>query len=353
MSTYVICEVGQNHNGSMDLARQLIDETDMSIVDQMFERELPHADAVKFTKRDLDEELADSAMQMPYDSPHSFGDTYGEHRAALELSEEQHYELYQYAKEKDLDFVETLCSPGCLDMLRLFEPDRLKVASRDLTNLPLLDRMAETQIPIILSTGMAGPKELDAALEVITNYHDDITILHCLSQYPADYQSINLRTITFLKERYPKFTIGYSDHSIGIMVPVAAVALGAEVIEKHVTLDRSMKGSDHAGALAPEGVWRMMRDIRNAEMMLGEQDMFVSSAVEGAQVKLERSVASRRPIQKGESIEEDHLQLLSPGDGVQWSNRERIVGATAKEDIAENEIIYESMIEKCVNGDPR
>ena len=192
----------------------------------------------------------------------------------------EHFEIYKYTKEKGLDFVETLCGVGCTSMFRYFEPDRLKVASRDLTNLPLLNVLAETKIPIILSTGMGGPKELDDALEVITKHHDDVSILHCLSQYPSDYKNINLLTIPYLKKRYPQYTVGYSDHSIGIVIPVAAVTLGAEIIEKHITLDRNLKGTDQKGSLAIEGIYRMVRDIRNLDVSLGEEKIEIVNSVE-------------------------------------------------------------------------
>jgi len=230
-------------------------------------------------------------------------------------------------------------------MLRLFIPDRLKVASRDLTNLPLLEVMAETKIPIILSTGMTGQKELDDALEIITKYHSNISILHCLSQYPSEYQNINLLSIQFLKEHYAQYTIGYSDHSIGILMPAVAVGMGAEIIEKHITLDRNMKGTDHRGSLEPEGIWRMMRDIRNTEYAIGENALFVSEKVQATRVKLERSIATLRNIASGEIITEDDLHLLSPGDGFKWAEKDRIIGKKAATAIPVNEIIYPEMLE--------
>jgi 3-deoxy-D-glycero-D-galacto-nononate 9-phosphate synthase len=343
--TYIVGEIGQNHNGEIDIAKKIIDLISEPVVDHLFGEKLKPMDAVKFTKRDLKEELSASAMMKPYDSPHSFGKTYGEHRAFLELNDEQHYELYQYAKGKGLDFVETLCAKGCLNLFRYFSPDRLKVASRDLTNLPLLAAMAETKVPVILSTGMGGKQEIDHALGVITKYHSNITILHCLSQYPSEYKNINLNTIPYLKENYPKYTIGYSDHSIGIVVPVAAVVLGAEVIEKHITLDRKMKGTDHEGSLGPEGIYRMVRDIRNIEMAIGEKDIFISDSIQDTKTKLERSVASVRAIAKGELIGESDLHLLSPGDGFKWFERERVIGRRAKTNIPKDEIVYQNMIE--------
>ena len=341
---YIIGEIGQNHNGSVDVAKLIIELISRPIREENFKLDLQPMDAVKLTKRDLREELTDSQMQRPYDSPHSFGKTYGEHRAALELSDEQHFEVYKYAKNKGLDFVETLCSIGCLSILKLFQPDKLKVASRDLTNLPLLAALAETKIPMILSTGMAGNKELDDALDTITKYHSDIAILHCVSQYPTQPHNVNLNSITFLRKKYPQFTIGYSDHTIGISVPVAAVAMGAEIIEKHITLDRRMKGTDQAGSLGPDGLNRMVRDIRLLEMEMGEENIFIADGVDSAKNKLERSVATNKTIQPNQTITDADIHLLSPGDGVKWSDRHSLIGKKAMQQIPANEVIYPNMI---------
>jgi len=343
--TYIIGEIGQNHNGSMDIAKQIIDVAAEPVVEHLFNLDLRRMDAVKLTKRDLKEELTDSAMNRPYESKHSFGRTYGEHREALELSEGQHFELYTYAKERGLDFVETICAVGCLSMLKLFIPDRLKVASRDLTNLPLLSALAETKIPIILSTGMGGKAEIDDAIETISSYHSDIIILHCISEYPAKYNNINLLTIKWMQENYSNFTIGYSDHSIGIDIPLAAVALGSEILEKHITIDREMKGTDQAGSLGPDGIYRMVRDIRCLEMAMGEKMIAVDPTVESARIKLERSIASKRLIRKGEIIQLEDLHLLSPGDGYKWKQRDQLIGKVAVQDIPANEIIYKQLLQ--------
>lgn len=342
--TYVIGEIGQNHNGSVIIAKEIIDRAAQPVIDPLFDRELKPMNAVKLTKRDLSEELSASAMAKPYNSPHSFGATYGEHREALELNDEEHFELYKYAKSKGLDFVETLCAVGCLSMFKYFTPDKLKVASRDLTNLPLLNALAETKVPIILSTGMGGQKELDDALDAITKHHSDISILHCLSQYPSDYKNINLRSIDYLKKNYPNYTIGYSDHSIGIVIPVAAVTMGADIIEKHITLDRQMRGTDQAGSLAPDGVYRMMRDIRNLENAFGEEKMFVDPSVKSAKVKLERSIATKRAMKAGEVITEADLHMLSPGDGFKWADKAKLIGKQLKHDMPADEVIYADMI---------
>lgn len=345
MSTYIIGEIGQNHNGSVDIAKLIVDLVSRPVREEVFGIDLKPMDAVKMTKRDLTEELTDSQMNRPYDSPHSFGRTYGEHRAFLELSNEEHYEVYKHAKALGLDFVETLCSKGCLSLLKLFTPDKLKVASRDLTNLPLLEAMAETKIPMILSTGMAGRKELDDALEVITRYHDRIAILHCVSQYPTHPDNLNLKTITYLKKHYGQYTIGFSDHTIGIAAPVVAVGMGAEIIEKHVTIDRRMKGTDQQGSLGPDGVNRMIRDIRIAERWWGKEELYIDPAVAAAKVKLERSIATRRDLHPGDVITEEDIHLLSPGDGYKWAERGSVVGHRVKNFIPRNEIVYPKDVE--------
>jgi sialic acid synthase len=341
---YIIGEIGQNHNGSVDIAKLIVDIAARKVKDDLFGLDLKPMDAVKLTKRDLKEELSASQMAAPYNSPHSFGKTYGEHRAFLELSDEQHFEIYKHAKSLGLEFVETLCAIGCLSLLKLFRPDKLKVASRDLTNLPLLNALAETKIPIILSTGMAGKKELDDALEIITKHHSNISILHCVSQYPTHPQNTNLKSITYLLKNYSQYVIGYSDHTIGISAPVAAVAIGAKIIEKHITLDRKMKGTDQAGSLGIDGIYRMVRDIRILEMSLGKEEIFIDPSVQSAKIKLERSIAANKDLPVGHVITENDLHLLSPGDGFKWIEKDKVIGATVKVVIKKDEIIYKDQL---------
>ena len=339
-STYIIGEIGQNHNGSVDIAKLLTELVARPIKEDDFGIDIQPINAVKLTKRDLSEELSSSQMNRPYDNPNSFGKTYGAHRQFLELSDEAHFEVYKYAKSLGLDFVETLCAKGCLSMLRLFTPDRLKVASRDLTNLPLLEALAETRIPIIISTGMAVKKELDEALAVITKYHDNIAILHCVSQYPTEPDNLNLLTIRYLQKHYGQYTIGFSDHTIGIAAPIVAVGMGAKIIEKHITIDRGMKGTDQKGSLGPDGVRRMVRDIRLAEHWMGTEDLYIDRSVAASKVKLERSIASNKDLEVGHIITEDDIHMLSPGDGFKWAERTQLIGKTLKTAVPKNEIIY-------------
>jgi len=340
MGTYIIGEIGQNHNGSVELAKVIIDLASREIKDEVFGSTLKGMDAVKLTKRDLNQELSASQMNKAYDNPNSFGKTYGEHRSALELSNEEHYEVYKHAKQKGLDFVETLCAIGCLSMLKLFTPDKLKVASRDLTNLPLLSALAETKIPIIISTGMSGKKELDDAINVISKSHSEISILHCVSQYPTAPKNVNLRTIPYLLKNYKDYVVGYSDHTIGISTPVAAIAMGAKIIEKHITLDRRMKGTDQVGSLGPDGIYRMVRNIRILDDSLGLEEISIVPETVIAKEKLERSIASNKELLSGHIISEDDIHLLSPGDGFKWAEKELVVGRKIDHSIKKDEIIY-------------
>lgn len=336
--TRIIAEIGQNHNGDVSLARQLIDMAAMKVFDPFDNRELPGVDAVKLTKRDLSEELSVDAWNERYDSPHAFGDTYGSHREKLELSYEEHAELGHYVRERGMALVETLTSIKTLRLLDMVEVSAIKVASRDLTNLPLLDAIAGTRRPVILSTGMSAEGDLDRALDTVTRHHEDITILHCVSQYPAAYENMRLQTLAWLARHYP-YTIGLSDHSIGIVMAPVAVALGARVIEKHITLNRGMKGSDHAASLEPDGLWRMVRDIRNVETAMGEKISGVPPEARSARRKLARSLAAARDISEGETIAESDLCLLSPGTGLQWHERDRLVGRAARRNIAAHTLI--------------
>ncbi|HEV3007030.1 MAG TPA: N-acetylneuraminate synthase family protein, partial [Pirellulales bacterium] len=230
----VVAELGQNHNGSLSLAEQLIDAAAWA-----------GADAIKLVKRDLDSELCREARCRRYDSRHSFGSTYGEHRQALELSADQHATLARRARRHGLVYIATACD---LPSARLFEElnvDALKIASRDLNNLPLIRDVASRQKPLVLSTGMADLEEVDAAVRLVREIGCPFALLQCTSLYPTPVNEVHLRSMTTLAARYDA-AVGFSDHTTGILLAPVAVALGAVLVEKHLTLDRNMKGTDHA-----------------------------------------------------------------------------------------------------------
>ncbi|MCP9236787.1 N-acetylneuraminate synthase family protein [Lewinella sp. JB7] len=319
--TFVIAEIGQNHNGDVQTAKNLID---MAV--------RCGADAVKFQKRDIPSELTREAFDRAYDSPNSFGKTYGEHRIFLELNEEQHLELKEYAMSQGVPYFCTPCDVPSVEMMERIGVPFYKVASRDLTNLPALAAMAKTGKPVIISTGMASHEDIEDALEVLGKDRQDIVILQCVSQYPADMENVNLQAMHTLRERYHKIT-GFSDHTAGIIASVAASVMGAAVIEKHITLSRAMKGSDQAGSLEEPGLKKMIEYIRLSEKAKGDGVKVVNPATLAAKEKLARSVTSNRNIPKGTVVTEDMLCLKSPGTGLSWKNRSQIVGKISQKDI--------------------
>jgi 3-deoxy-D-glycero-D-galacto-nononate 9-phosphate synthase len=343
--TYIIAEIGQNHNGDINIAKKIIDQLDRYPYDEITGDRFHRVDAIKLTKRDLTEELSKEGMEKLYEGKNSFGKTYGEHREFLELSYEQHVELGEYIKSKGFDFVETLCSVKTVKLLDMVKVDRIKVASRDLTNVPLMKALAQRPEPIILSTGMADEDDLNQALSILDEAgKTNVSILHCLSQYPAEYSNLNLQTIKWLQENKSQYVVGYSDHSLGTHIPVAATALGAKIIEKHVTLDRNMKGTDHPGSADIETFIDMVHHIRALELSMGEKIITRETSVEGAKIKLERSLATKRLIRAGEVLQESDVHMISPGDGLKWTDRNLIIGRAATKDIPTNTLLSTDMV---------
>lgn len=325
--TYVIAEIGQNHQGSVEVAKDLIRMASDPRPHDL--HDAPHfsASAVKLTRRDLAHEMAEPYWSEPYTGDNAFAPTYSEHRTVLELTDEEHAACYTYAKSLGLDFVETVCNPGALSILDHFTPDYLKVASRDLTNSRLLRAIADTGLPVILSTGMADRDDLDAALGIVRTGTTNITVLHCLSEYPATAGNLNLSRIPHLRALYPHVRIGYSDHAVGTSAATVAAALGAEVIEEHVTLDRTMRGSDHRGSLERDGLWRLLRDLNEMDEAMGSPDIERVAAADSAAHKLERSVAASTDLPAGHVLTLADLEPLSPGTGIPWADVAQIVGA--------------------------
>lgn len=344
VETYVIAEIGQNHNGDISIAKKLIDQLDRYTYDEHTGNRYSKCNGIKLTKRDLDEELSHDGMLRPYTGVNSFGPTYGEHREFLELSYEDHVELGNYIKSKGFEFVQTLCSVKTLKLLDMVDVDQIKVASRDLTNIPLIEALAKRPEPIILSTGMADENDLQTVIDIFNSSNkSNISILHCISQYPAEYSNLNLNSIHWLKDYYPHFTVGYSDHSLGTHIPVAAVSMGAEIIEKHVTLDTSMKGTDHKGSADMNTFHQMMHDIRSLEFSMGEWEMKRHESVSGAKEKLERSLAIKVDLPVGTELKEEHLHMISPGSGLKWQDRYQVIGKMLNQNVKKNTMITDAI----------
>ena len=321
LPAYIIAEIGQNHNGRVEIAKQLIDMA----VDA-------GANAVKFQKRDMTSELTKEAFDKPYENPNSFGKTYGEHRLALELNEAQHKELKEYAQARGITYFVTPTDIPSVALMERLDVPFYKVASRDLTNIPLLKRLSKTNKPVIISTGMASLEDIDDAIEVLGKDRKDIIILQCISQYPADLERVNLKVMDTLKKRYGKI-VGFSDHTTGIVASVTASILGASVIEKHITLNKAMKGSDHAGSAEKEEFTKMIQFIRDARKTIGDGVKIIDPVTQAAKEKLARSLVSKVPIKKGTVLSEEMLVLKSPGTGLKWKEKHLIIGKKAKEDI--------------------
>ncbi len=257
---YVIAEIGHNHGGSVDTARKLIHAAASCGVD-----------AVKFQKRDIDRCYTPELLAQPYENPHSFGATYGAHRRALEFGTQEFEAVDVAARAVDLPWFATPFDEASADFLRAFNPPAFKMASAGLTDGPLLSHVASFRLPILLSTGGSEARDIDRAIIRITDTHTKLAILHCTAAYPVlDHAEHNLRCIETMRTRYPQLVIGWSGHDSGIAMALVAYTLGARIIEQHVTLNRASKGTDHAYALEPVGLRKLVRDLQRAHLALGD-----------------------------------------------------------------------------------
>ncbi len=338
----VTAEIGQNHNGDMDIAKKLIN--------------LAHehkVDAVKFCKRSLNLTLPKELNDAPYIGPNSFGNTYGEHRRNLELSEEDYEELSKYCKKKGLIFHASVCDEDSADLLDDLGAPLFKIASRDLINMPLLEYVAKKGKPVIISTGMSTLREIDDAVKLVKKYNDKLIINYCVSAYPSNYDDIDFGYIPFFRNRY-KTLIGYSGHTIGILMPTIAVAFGACAIEKHITLSRIMKGTDHPGSLEPLGLMRVARDIRNTEksvkgrrctLNVANMEKNILKSESSVKQRIGKSLCTKVPLNKGEEIKPEMLCVKTMGGGLSPRLAPFIVKGVPKEDIQTDKILREGDID--------
>ena len=318
---YVIAEAGVNHNGDPALAKRLIDiAADAG------------ADAVKFQKRTPSEILTAEAMRRPYNVPTSLGATYGEHRERLELSSEQFRALLDHAKERGITLLASAWDISSVDFLEDLGIPAYKVASADCSNLPLIEYLAKKGKPVLLSTGMSELSEVDEAVATVRRHNDQLVIFQCTSTYPADNDQLNLRVILTYKARY-NCVVGYSGHERGLAPTEAAVAIGAQVVERHFTIDRTMIGPDHAASLEPEGLKRLIRNIRNIEKALGSPEKKIMSGERAVRDRLAKSIVARRDIPAGTKITAEMLTVKGPGTGLKPNAIPLLVGVVAESPI--------------------
>lgn len=331
MKTLIIAEAGVNHNGDIDLALELVRRAARA-----------GADLVKFQTFQTGRSIARHAPKADYQKQ-TTGVTESQYEMVrkLELSADDHRRLLAECRRCGIGFFSTAFDRDSHDLLIRLGVDRVKVPSGELTNLPLLRHMTREGLPVILSTGMATLGEIETALGIIEangTPRKRITILHCTTEYPAPMHEVNLRAMQTLSAAFGT-AVGYSDHTEGIEVPIAAVALGATIIEKHFTLDRSMPGPDHRASIDPDQFAAMASAIRNIEAALGDGIKAPTASELRNRLIARKSIVAARPIRAGETFDESNLDTKRPGTGLSPTQWDEVVGRVAKRDFAEDELI--------------
>lgn len=324
----IIAEAGVNHNGDINLARQLVDKAKEA-----------GADIIKFQTFKLDSIVSKFAEMADYQKDNiGIVESQKEMLKKITLPYEAFLELYKYCNKKEIQFLSTPFDIGSIHFLNDMVPF-WKIPSGEVTNYPYLVEIAKTGKPVIMSTGMCELQEIDEAIKVLkTNGTSDITLLHCNTQYPTPYKDVNLRAMETLRNRY-KVKVGYSDHTKGIEVPIAAVALGAEVIEKHFTLDKKLPGPDHKASLEPNELAAMVSSIRNIEETLGSPIKIVSDSERENIAIARKSIVAAKNIKKGEVLTIDNLTTKRPGTGISPMRWNDVLGSKAIRDFVEDEVI--------------
>lgn len=331
MKNIVIAEVGVNHNGSIETAKELIDIASEH-----------GADIVKFQTFSADKLVTHDAPKAKYQVENTKNsDSQFKMLKKLELSRDSFIELSNYCFEKNIEFLSTGFDQQNIKFLVDIGIKRIKIPSGEINNLPLLKYISQFKLPIILSTGMATLDEVRESLEFLYKKgvkNKDITLLHCTSQYPTPLEYVNLKAMETMKKTF-NINVGYSDHTLNYETPIAAIAMGAKIIEKHFTLSRSMEGPDHAASLEPKELKHMIISIRNTEMLLGSKEKKPTS-IEKENIKVARkSIVAFKNIPAGKVIEESDLDTKRPGSGISPMEWENIIGTKAKKDFKKDDQI--------------
>lgn len=326
---YIIAEIGLNHNGDVDIAKKSIAAAAQA-----------GANAVKFQKRTTKDVLIKEYLDRPYSGQNSYGATYGEHRDALELPDEVWPELCKMSQDLGMACFASPWDLKSADFLETLDVPAYKIASGDLTNLPLLKHVAAKGKPVILSTGMSTSEEIQEAVEAVTATNAQLILLHCVSTYPFDDHLANLGLIGTLREQFPQAVIGYSGHEkSGHIISLAAAVLGAKVIERHFTLDRTMRGPDHAASLEPHGFGLVVENIRKVEGAMGDGKKEILEDEIAVREKLSKSIVSTCDIKAGTVITADMLTVKSPGSGLLPRFLDDVCGKKAQVDVATDSLL--------------
>ena len=327
----IIAEAGVNHNGSVDNAKSMIDAAADA-----------GADIIKFQTFKSEKLVTKDASKASYQEENTGNnDSQLSMLKKLELSESDHIELKNYCQKRGIEFLSTPFDMESIDYLNELGISLWKIPSGEITNYPYLAKIASTGKPIIMSTGMSTIEEIEDAMRVLRdNGAKSISLLHCNTQYPTPFTDVNLNVMNTLKESFD-VEVGYSDHTLGIEVPIAAVAMGASIIEKHFTLDRNMQGPDHKASLEPQELKTMVDSIRNIEMALGEcEKKPTSSELENRNVA-RKSIVARKEIKKGDIFTEENITTKRPGTGISPRRWNEVIGKVATKDYLEDELISE------------
>jgi N,N'-diacetyllegionaminate synthase len=331
-SCYIIAEAGVNHNGSLETARKLIDAAARA-----------SADAVKFQTFTADAMISRNAPKAEYQIQTTAQDeSQYEMIKRLELDLTAHKELMAYCQEKEIEFLSSPFDHDSIDLLDNLGLQTFKIPSGEVTNLPYLRKIGALGKQIIMSTGMADLGEIEDALNVLDQSGiswDMITVLHCNTEYPTLMQDVNLRAMQTIARAFPGIKTGYSDHTLGIEVPVAAAALGAAVVEKHFTLDKNLPGPDHKASLEPDELKAMVISIRNIEKALGSGVKKPSPSELKNKPVARKSIVAACDILKGECFTEDNLFVKRPGNGINPMQWDEIIGKIAAKDFAADQLI--------------
>ena len=319
---YVIAEIGHNHQGSLKTAKELFQAAAECGVA-----------AGKLQKRDNRSLYTREMFDKPYDNENSFGATYGEHREALEFGKSEYQELQAESARLGIGFFSTAFDIRSADFLAELNMQAYKIASGDLKNIPLLRHVAKIGKPMIVSTGGGTMEDVQRAYDTVMPINPRLCLMQCTCGYPAEFAELDLRVIATYREKFPEVVIGYSGHDNGIAMPVAAYMLGARIIEKHFTLNRAMKGTDHRFSLEPVGMKKMIRDLQRVRIALGDGRKKVYASEASPVLKMGKKLVAARDLPAGHVLTAADIGIKSPGDGLPPYYLDQVVGQVLTQDV--------------------
>lgn len=339
---YVIAEIGHNHQGDLEQCKRMFDTAKQC-----------GANAVKLQKRDNRTLYTKAMYDSPYDNRNSYAPTYGAHREALEFNREQYVELIAHAKKIGITFFSTAFDIPSADFLADLDVPGYKIASGDLTNIALLRHVAKIGKPMIISTGGATMDDVVRAYRTIMPINPQLCILQCTSGYPAEVEELNLKVIESFRQRFPDVVIGLSSHDNGIAMALVGYVMGALVVEKHFTLNRAAKGTDHAFSLTPEGLHRMIRDLRRSHQALGDGVKRCYESEVAPLKKMQKKLVAARDLPAGHVLAESDVAIKSPNDGLPAYEYDNVVGMRLTAPLKADENISYDVLQDIADKAPR